>query len=114
MIAVALSIGLHWVVLQSVAWVGMFVDYSAEHSLTTAIGKTFDSANKCYICRIVENGTRADAESDFTFKPSKLDGINDGSVAVLPHPALIEFFLHDRSPLGDRNTGPPTPPPPVV
>mgnify|MGYP006928404676 FL=1 len=114
MIAVALSIGLHWVVLQSVAWVGMVVDYSAEYSLTTAIEKTFDGDHKCRICRLVEDGTQADEDSGFTFKPSKLDGINDGSKTVLSPSAEMEVFLLGGDAVRSWISRPPTPPPPVA
>lgn len=40
----ALTLGLHWTVLQSAAWVSMLVNYSAESSFTEAVVKTFDGA----------------------------------------------------------------------
>ena len=37
-----LTIGGHWAVLQSVAWVGMAVSYSQNASFKEALQKTFD------------------------------------------------------------------------
>ena len=114
MIALALSLGLHWVVLQSVAWAGMFVDYSADHGLVVAIDKTFDADNKCGLCRFVEDGTQAEAEadSDYVVKLTKLDGCARTDSLVLGVPALLEVPLVDRVALAMKTAFSPLSPPP--
>jgi len=113
MIALALSLGLHWVVLQSVAWAGMFVDYSADNSLVVAIDKTFDADNKCDLCLLVENGAKADAEKDsgYTVKLTKIDGFSVSGGVVLAEPALLEFPLTDCFHGIRRHVRPAVPPP---
>lgn len=114
MIALALSIGLHWVVLQSVAWVGMFVEYSADYSLTVAIDKTFDVDNKCDLCKVVADGTEPGEKSETTFQLAKLKGINDVPATVVDTPAQLEFGLLASGPPISRSAPTPTPPPPVA
>lgn len=116
MIAVALSVGLHWVVLQSVAWTGMFVEYSAEYPLVTAIEKTFDGGNKCKICRLVEDETQtaAETEADYTVKLTKIDGFNgDDGARVFAPPVMVFTVVAVSFPPG-RSDCPPVLPPPQV
>jgi hypothetical protein len=48
--ALFLMLGGHWVLLQSIAWTRMLVDYSHDGSLAEAIGKTFDGRHPCKMC----------------------------------------------------------------
>ena len=41
-LVLVLSLGLHWALLQSIAWVGMIASYSRVASLAEALSKTFD------------------------------------------------------------------------
>ena len=75
--AMVLSLGLHWTVLQTVAWVGMIVDYSAETSFSSSISKTFDGKNQCELCRFVEAGQKQDQEKGRHFQNGKLDLLID-------------------------------------
>jgi len=113
-LAVALSIGLHWVVLQSVAWVGMFVDYSADCSITEALDRTFDPDNKCDLCRVVEKGALSGDDSKADFKLSKLKGVNGVRPLPLASPALLEFSVLPIGGSPGRLNGPPQPPPPLA
>ncbi len=62
--AVCLSVGLHWAALQSAAWVGMAVSYSIEKgSLSEGLSDTFDGEHPCPLCRAVEKGVDAEQES---------------------------------------------------
>lgn len=62
--ALMVSIGLHWAVLQSAAWVGMAVTYSLEKgSLVEGLSDTFDGDHPCPLCKAVESGVQAGQES---------------------------------------------------
>ena len=41
-LTLAMLLGGHWLLLQSVAWVGMIIDYSQNATLSEAISMTFD------------------------------------------------------------------------
>jgi len=56
-----LSLGLHWAVLQTVAWTGMIVSYSRGASLREAVSKTFDGQHPCCLCKAIQKG-RADEQ----------------------------------------------------
>ncbi|MGB0581856.1 MAG: hypothetical protein ACPGVU_19350 [Limisphaerales bacterium] len=106
---VALFIGLHWMVLQSVAWAGMFVDYAADHSLEVAIAKTFDSSNQCEICKIVEAGTQETAPEKL--KTKKLDVFSGNNIVRVYPTEALSFAFSERVPELPRTYESTAPPP---
>lgn len=68
-----LSLGFHWVVLQSAAWVGMVVKYSGGCGFKEAIGKTFDGKHPCKLCRLVSEGKNTEKKSEAQFDIKKVD-----------------------------------------
>ncbi|HUJ11483.1 MAG TPA: hypothetical protein VL171_15830 [Verrucomicrobiae bacterium] len=55
-VAVCLSIGGHWALLQSVAWTSMFVRFSSDGSFSEALSKTFDGQHPCCLCKLIQKG----------------------------------------------------------
>lgn len=70
-----LSLGLHWAVLQTVAWAGMLVAYSQASNVREAISRTFDGKHPCPLCKAIERGRQEEKSPDQKVrKPSgKLD-----------------------------------------
>lgn len=56
------TVGLHWALLQTVAWTGMLVSYSRDGSLTEAVSKTFGGQHPCCMCKAIESGRKAERE----------------------------------------------------
>lgn len=50
LVAMLLTLGLHWHLLQSIAWARMLADYSRTGSWTEALEKTFDGEHPCPLC----------------------------------------------------------------
>lgn len=73
--ATALSLGLHWPLLQTVAWVGMVVNYSQDGSLGEAVAKTFSGKNPCSLCVAVQKGQQEQQEKKAIEPMPKLDGV---------------------------------------
>ena len=112
--ALACSIGLHWGFLQSVAWVGMVVNYSQSGTVTEALAKTFDGKHPCALCKTIAKGKQTEKKSEF---PAK------GKKAVFPYsPAVFVFGtpMHFRKAIGldeeadSLNLAPPVPPPRIA
>ena len=59
-----LSLGLHWALLQTVAWTGMLVTYSRGTSLREAVTKTFDGQHPCALCKLVQQGRAQEEEQE--------------------------------------------------
>ena len=71
------AIGGHWAILQSVAWVGMVINYSQDSSLTVALQKTFDGEHPCKLCKVVRAGKKSEqkeASLKVETKPHPTDG----------------------------------------
>ncbi len=63
-VALVLSLGMHWAVLQSVAWAGMLADYSQDASFTMAWSKTFDGQHPCKLCTSIQKGRAEEKQQD--------------------------------------------------
>jgi hypothetical protein len=96
----ALTLGLHWTVLQSVAWVSMLVNYSAESSFAEAVVKTFDGKHPCQICVAVDAGKKSEREQQKLKSALALFRPASKPVAIPEALSLLSFI-----------TSPPTPPP---
>ncbi|MGE3310491.1 MAG: hypothetical protein AB7O66_11010 [Limisphaerales bacterium] len=60
-VLLSLSLGLHWAVLQSVAWTTMLAKRVQAGSVWDAVQSTFDGSSPCRLCLAVKAGK---AESD--------------------------------------------------
>ena len=53
-LVLVLTLGLHWALLQTVAWTGMIISYSCDASLGEAVSKTFDGQHPCKMCKVIK------------------------------------------------------------
>lgn len=113
-LAVALSVGLHWVLLQSVAWTGMFVSYAQETTLREAFTKTFDGKNPCRICKLVREGQQSEKARESVLPLVKIESLPCAAVVALIPPAPLSSPLPPDSCAEFRAESPPTPPPRLV
>lgn len=88
-LAVTLSVGLHWVLLQSVAWTGMFVSFAQETTLQEAFAKTFDGKNPCRICQLVRDGQQSEKARESVLPLVKIESLPCASAFVLNPPAPL-------------------------
>lgn len=113
-LVLVLTLGLHWALLQTVAWTGMIVSYSRDGSLSTAISKTFDGKHPCCLCKAIESGRQEEQKQP----PDKL--APDAKIkCVLPVEMVwqytpVTFETARIAPAlapTSHQTEPPTPPP---
>jgi hypothetical protein len=112
-VILVLTLGLHWALLQSIAWVTMIVRYSQSTSLKLAIIQTFDGQHPCDICLFVADGMQSEKQQadQEKFTVQKFEFVIG--------PALAFWFKpsDDVSPesipgtLTGRQDEPPSPPP---
>jgi hypothetical protein len=110
-LALAGSIGLHWAVLQSVAWTTMLVDNLRTTSFSAAVGRTFDGQHPCPLCKAVAEGRKSEKKSDTLLPLKKFEALNQAAtIAIPPAPAFppVEAQASFFAPLAPA---PPTPPP---
>ena len=65
-LVLAISIGAHWPMLQSIAWLNMLVTFSAQDGLPQAVVKTFDGKHGCNLCKFVAAGKQAEKKKSPT------------------------------------------------
>jgi hypothetical protein len=110
-LALCLSIGAHWVVLQSVAWGTMVAQYAQHVPLSQAVAQTFDGDHPCNLCKRISAAQHSEKKSDkrtVTVKPDLICATR----RIILRPRSVDFHFArltiSASPLADS---PPTPPP---
>ena len=110
-LTLALTIGLHWAVLQSAAWAGMFVSHWRTVPLAAAIQRTFDGKHPCQLCKAVAAGRQSERKASLTLDGKKLELISDPEIAWFVGPPPFRLLrVTDTLGQGIRHE-PPTPPP---
>ncbi len=78
-LACALALGMHWAVLQTVAWTGMFLGRLPGEAVGVALSRTFDGEHRCRLCEIVRDGRLSERASDDRVAPwPRLEGVWEG------------------------------------
>ncbi|MBI1177797.1 hypothetical protein GC207_10205 [bacterium] len=107
----ALTLGLHWTVLQSVAWMTMLVNYSTETSFSDAVEMTFDGQHPCKLCIAVAEGKKTERREALLKSFAKADWVLSSDVVCLTRPPATRLAMtHVATPLPLRSP-PPLPPP---
>jgi hypothetical protein len=98
--ALACSIGLHWGFLQSVAWVGMVVNYSRDGGIGQALVKTFDGKHPCPLCKVIKNARAEEKQQEQKqqVKPSSKMELG------LVWQSAVFFFSSDRERISSPET----------
>ena len=81
-LALVFSIGLHWPILQSLAWMNMLVTYAQEEGIEVAVVKTFDGKNPCKLCHFVAEGQETEKKSSQDSILKKIDFVPAESTAI--------------------------------
>jgi hypothetical protein len=112
--ALSLSIGMHWTILQSVAWFGMAISYSQGGSIKEGLAKIFDGRHPCKLCKIIEEGKKSEKKQEAQLKIAKADLFPPSEFNRLSTPPLLPASFRAGSTLLTRTEAPLTPPPRVA
>jgi hypothetical protein len=110
-LAICLSLGLHWIALQSLAWTTMLVAQARHVPLSEAVAKTFDGAHPCSLCHAVNAGKKSEKKSDLQSTTPKIDMICSARPVRLLRPFVLFEYATTNSNLSDSGDSPPVPPP---
>jgi len=113
-IALILSIGGHWTLLQSVAWMGMFAHNVRSCTLAEALDKTFDGQHPCALCKVVAAGKKSEQKQPLTKLEVKIDFWLAPSSCLIVEPTAANLSWPPDSVFSSRAEAPPTPPPRLV
>jgi hypothetical protein len=109
--ALVCAIGGHWAILQSVAWVGMAVNYSHNSTLREALVKTFNGKNPCTLCKVVQEGKKSEKEQAVLKVETKLDFWLARNLVLLYPPPPFDNLISEAATAQLRAESPPAPPP---
>ena len=107
----AFTLGLHWVMLQSFAWLSMTISYTGETSVYASVKKALDSETTCVLCHVVDASQKAEQDDPAIIVAQELEGLSPGLHPIVSLPGT---FYHENGPLAallSRANAPLTPPP---
>ena len=107
----AFTLGLHWVMLQSLAWVSMTISYTGEASVYAAVKKALDSETTCVLCRVVDAGKKAEQDAPTIIVAHELEGLTPGLHPMVTRPDSSYLEYWPTATFHARPNAPPTPPP---
>ena len=110
-LALSLSIGLQWALVQGVGWMQMVVEFSREASLLKSVAMTLGGKHPCRLCKAAQQGdTGAPAKKSASAKELEPAEKEEGLVIVAT-PSLIAPDVRAVFRDGEKRVRPPSPPP---
>ena len=62
-LAICSASGAHWVLMQSVAWVGMVATFAQDRPLAQAVSDALDGQHPCDLCKAIADGKKSERKS---------------------------------------------------
>jgi hypothetical protein len=103
--------GLHWAVLQSVAWTTMLAENLHSSSFRDAVTKTFDGKHPCCLCKAIASEKKSEQNSEFTAQMQKFEFPPVKENFVLIAPTQFQFLPQANTFAESLTQKPLTPPP---
>jgi hypothetical protein len=111
LVALVVTTGAHWAVLQTVAWTTMLTANLRTHSVTEAVARTFDGEHPCALCKAVAAGKKSEKKSEFTLQLNKFEFPPAAKHFVLVAPGRFELLPLANAFAESLTQKPLTPPP---
>lgn len=92
MLALTTSIGLHWALLQSVAWVGMLAGNLQRTPLTEAVCRTFDGLHPCCLCKAIAECKKTEKKADLSPQLKKFEFLRQMEQPLPDVPTLFSLL----------------------
>ena len=110
-LTLVLTLGLHWALLQTVAWSNMLAHNLQRGSIAEAWTKTFDGKHPCELCKQIAAGKKAEKRAQFPTLAKKLEFVSTRPVFVFSAPTDFRLAGSPAGGLTVWSEDPPTPPP---
>ncbi len=110
-VMLVLTTGLHWALLQSVAWTGMLLENLSRTSVAEAVVKTFDGKHPCPLCKAIDCGKKTEKKNQWVVELKKFEMLKPATVfASAPSPDYT-FLPAWQETYSTFQSPPPVPPP---
>ena len=113
-VALVVSLGGHWAVLQGVAWTTMLARFAQSMPLAQAVIFTFDGKHPCQLCLAVQEGQQAEQKESKLKAPERLLLFLDLHLVALPSPPSPAQLVWVLDSVHTHLERPPHPPPRAV
>jgi hypothetical protein len=110
-VALVTTTGLHWAVLQSVAWTTMLANNLRTQSLTEAVTRTFDGKHPCCLCKTIAAAQKSGKKTEFALQIPKIEFPPSPENLVLAAPSRFQLLPLTNRSAESLTVRPPTPPP---
>jgi hypothetical protein len=115
LLAIFISAGGHWAMLQSIAYTRMLLEFAEQDSLGTAVKKTFDERYACSLCPKIRDGFNHDHKKPLTLSEVQQPEFLPQSNALI---SFIRVVVANLAFVPSRHidfpNAPPKPPPRVA
>jgi hypothetical protein len=91
-LVLVLSLGLHWSLLQTIAWTTMLANNLRTHSVAEAMSDTFDGKHPCCLCKAIAAGKKTEKKSEAVSPTLKLEFPPVAKKVFLIPPAQFEVL----------------------
>lgn len=111
--AICLSLGMHWALLQGIAWTGMLISFASEGTVIEAVEKTFDGQHGCPLCAKVKAGQESNQKQPQQAGQAlkKIDAVLVTLTTLIAPAAEKMSFAMTHACSVTRNVRPEMPPP---
>lgn len=89
-VLLSLTLGWHWLALQSIAWASMLIERTGESSFSVAWTTTFDGQHPCRICKAVAEGQSDETRTTSTVSVHMLEAAAPTTLAVVISAPRVE------------------------
>ena len=110
-VALALTLGGHWALLQTMAWTTMLAGNLQSSSLHEAVTRTFDGQHPCCMCRAIAAAQKSEKKDTMASSPQRLEFPPAKANPVLVAPCSFQLFPQSNCFAELLRQQPPTPPP---
>ena len=111
-VLLSLTLGWHWLALQSIAWASMLIERTQESSFNVAWTTTFDGQHPCRICKAVAEGQSDETRTTSTVSVHMLEAsIPATHSPLILAPRVETASLRSQSMPKSRGDQPILPPP---
>lgn len=110
-IALIVAVGGHWALLQTLAWTNMLASNLRTSSFREAVGRTFDGAHPCKLCKVISAGKKAEKKTDCPAPAKTLEFVAERQDFIFSSPVHY-WEQSERHPLALCRMYPPPLPPP--
>jgi hypothetical protein len=110
-LALVMSLGAHWALLQTVAWTTMLTDNLHSDSFCAAVTKTFDGNHPCPLCKAIAAGKQSEKKTEFNLQSQKLEFLPSMENFILIAPSQFQLLPQNGTFAKSRSQKPLLPPP---